>query len=203
MKKITEIIKKIIEKVPEIDPVTKEIIIRITKKLLFICLIVILYNVFLITKSALDQTGAKEIFGYKAYIITTDSMKPALKTGDVIIVDPVKEYKLMVGDIITIKKAGEIVTHRIVEIKEDEPNEYITKGDNNTIEDLETAVYEQIEGKQFIRVPFLGSAIMLLKNKIYGIIIAIFVFMVSYSNIQKYRKKKMRRQKKLYYDMKK
>jgi len=175
------------------------ITIKIIKKLLFILLIVMLYNMFLITKSTLEPSGAKEIFGYKAYIITTDSMKPTIKRGDVIIVDPVAEGKLMLDDIITIKKAGEIITHRIVEIKSEEQTEYITKGDNNAIQDSETVTYGQIQGKEVLRIPFLGSIILMLQNKIYIILIGTMIIIVCYITIKKYKKKKMRREKKLYY----
>lgn len=68
----------------------------ILKKFMYIVLVVALYNAFLITKSALDDTGAKEIFGYKAYIVTTESMKPAIRKGDAIIVEKCPEENLAV-----------------------------------------------------------------------------------------------------------
>lgn len=176
-----------------------QIAIQIIKKLLFILLIVILYNTFLITKSALDDTGAKEIFGYKAYIITTDSMRPNIKVGDIVIVEQVEEEKLMIGDVITMKKAGEIITHRIVEVVEEEETEYITKGDNNNIEDLETVKYNQIEGKKILKIPAFGNAIWLLQSKIYSILLIIVILIILYITIKKYKKKKMRREKQLYY----
>ena len=182
------------------DSEKKNIIKQIVKKLLFIVLIVILYNTFLITKSTLDETGAKEIFGYKAFVITTDSMNPNLKIGDVVIIETVREEKLMVGDIITMQKLGEIITHRIVEILDGEKQrEYITKGDNNTVEDLETIVYSQIEGKKVLKIPFLGNIILLLRNKVYVILLGISIFIICYTSMQKYKRKKMRREKKLYY----
>ena len=39
---------------------------QIVKKLLFVIIIILLYNIFLITKSTLDKTDAKSMFGYRA-----------------------------------------------------------------------------------------------------------------------------------------
>ena len=39
---------------------------QIIKNVLFVVIVILLYNIFLITKSTLDQTNAKTIFGYKA-----------------------------------------------------------------------------------------------------------------------------------------
>lgn len=81
-----------------------KLIVQIMKRLLYIILIVMMYNAFLITYSALNEAKSKEIFGYKAYIITTESMKPSVRSGDVVIVEKCPEINLKIGDIITINR---------------------------------------------------------------------------------------------------
>ena len=67
---------------------------QIVKKLLFVIIIILLYNIFLITKSTLDKTDAKSMFGYRAYVITTNSMEPTINVGDIIIVSGIEKDKI-------------------------------------------------------------------------------------------------------------
>ena len=174
-------------------------------KFIYIFAIVLIYNTVLITKSSLDNNASKEIFGYKAYIITTESMKPTIKIGDVIIVENVEEDKLKEGDVITLKKSGEIITHRIATIQEpvgDTKSRYITKGDNNNIEDQEITEYDDIEGRKVIIIPFLGKMIMFLRNGLYGILSVVVILMICIYAIKEQKKRKKRRDKKKFEDEK-
>lgn len=78
------------------------------------------------------------------YIITTTSMVPTLKPGDLVIVQHVNPDKIKVGDIIAFNvvvydlynpvpvSLGFTVTHRVVDIvKYDNETYFVTKGDNN------------------------------------------------------------------------
>lgn len=171
---------------------------EILKKFFYIFLIVMLYNTFLITKSALDDNMSKEVFGYKAYIITTESMKPTMRVGDVVIVEGCNEENIKTGDIVVLKDEGEIITHRITQVIG--AGEYATKGDNNNITDPKTIKFSQIEGKKVIMIPLLGRLLLLLKNITY-IIILIVVIILIYLRVKKIRKRKdLRRIKKEYED---
>lgn len=173
---------------------------KVIKKFLYILLIVCIYNIFLITASALDSTSSREIFGHKAYIITTDSMKPHIREGDAIIVEKCSEDKLEVGHVITIRTTKEsTMTHRIIGIrqnKETGQKEYITKGDNNNIEDPEIISYDRIEGKKVLVIPFLGQLLLSLENKMYIIILAAVIGLIVLRIISMKKKKKIRREKK-------
>ena len=46
------------------------------------------------TPKFIYQTNAKTIFGYKAYIITTNSMEPTINVGDIIIVSGIEKSKI-------------------------------------------------------------------------------------------------------------
>lgn len=91
-------------------------------------------------------TRVPTIFGYRAFFAVTDSMEPTFTKGIVLIAVPVKEEKLIVGEIYAYR-AGQkdtgfnpIVVHRLVDITEDG---YIFKGDNNVVPD-KTVRKEQI-----------------------------------------------------------
>jgi len=173
---------------------------KLAKKFIYILAIVCIYNAFLITKSALDDNASKELFGYKAYIITTDSMKPSVRKGDAIIVEKCAQEKLNVEDIVTIRNAKDIIiTHRIIDIKENTKTgekEYVTKGDNNNVEDPEVISYNQIEGKKVLVIPFFGHLLLSFKNKMYVIILTIVIGLIVMDIVSKQKKKEMRREKK-------
>ena len=55
------------------------------KNILKIVLIILIYNLILLVVSAMDNKNDISILGFKAYIITTNSMEPTIKIGDVVI----------------------------------------------------------------------------------------------------------------------
>lgn len=174
----------------------KEINNRI-KKIIFIFLIIILYNIVLLYISYIDKFDTPNFYIYKAYLISTDSMKPELNIDDVIIIKRIEESDLKVGDIVTFKKNGKVITHRIIKISnEDDITTYITKGDNNNIADEEKLTIEDIEGKEIIKIPKLGKAVGLFKNGIV-IILVILIFLIMHLNIIEMKEKsEIRRGKK-------
>lgn len=169
---------------------------RYIKVIIYAMIIIVIWNILLICISSALNKNEKYLFGLKAYIITTDSMKPHINSGDVIIISKVSEENLKVGDVITFKKDEEVITHRIIKINKSEENDYITKGDNNNIEDQKSISYKDIEGRKVLRIPFLGKIIMKLQDEVY-IIILIIIALVLYLKTQITEDKhKMRREKK-------
>lgn len=172
----------------------KEINNRI-KKIIFIFLVIMLYNIVLLYMSYIDKFDTPQFYIYKAYIISTESMQPTLNKGDVIIIKKAKKEDLKENDIITYKDKGEIITHRIVEIKPN-GNRYITKGDNNIAKDEQSLSFEDIEGKLVLKIPHLGNMVAGLKNGIV-IILTILIFLIIHLNrIGMKEKSETRRMKK-------
>lgn len=160
---------------------------------LFIFLIIIIYNIFLVIVSASSEKNATDIMGYSAYIITTDSMEPTINSGDVIVIKKIKSKSLKKDDIITFSSNSQIITHRIVD-KEDEG--YITKGDNNNSNDLYEVKDNQILGVMIFRIHFLGKVIRVIDNAFHIFIIIIILITLYLHALKKNYKKMMRRRKK-------
>lgn len=172
----------------------KEINNRI-KKIIFIFLVIMLYNIVLLYMSYIDKFDTPQFYIYKAYIISTESMEPTINKGDVIIIKKTKKENLKENDIITYKDKGEVITHRIVEIKPN-GNKYITKGDNNESRDEGSLTFEDIEGKFVFKIPHLGNMVSGLKNGIV-IILTILIFLIIHLNrIGMKEKSETRRMKK-------
>ena len=115
-------------------------------------------------------SGVPSIFGIRPFSIQTESMEPFFSSGDLIIDTVVKDYsELQVGDVITFWTViqGERVlnSHRIVQI--DDYGTYlsfVTKGDNNSIEDAMTVHQAEIVGKYKTHIKGLGSMIDFLQT---------------------------------------
>lgn len=100
--------------------------------------------------------------------VETGSMEDGIHAGDYILIYKKTSYK--VGDVVTFKKDGYYITHRIVKKK---GQKVITKGDANNIEDDEMNV-NNIVGKVFISGGILNTIINF-KYAIASLFIAIYL----------------------------
>jgi signal peptidase len=126
--------------------------------------------------------GVPTIFGKGIITISTESMEPTFKKGDMVKITKLDEkniYELEVGDIITFRSPidlngdgvnGDINTHRIVEINE-AGFYFVTKGDNNLIADNEgtsgyTVSFNNVIGscEEDDRVPLVGGILAFLRT---------------------------------------
>ena len=166
------------------------------KKIVEIIAIILIYNIILIIVSSINGKNFN-ILGYKAYIVTTDSMQPSINAGDIVIVKNGKKDKIGQGDVITFNQNDEVITHRVIKnITEENNVEYITKGDNNNTEDTFKVKYDDVIGKMVITIPYLGKIISILDNKIIILILLLVILIIIFRKIEKNEKLENRREKK-------
>lgn len=170
---------------------------KITRRIVEIVAIVLIYNIILVAMSSANKANLISVFGYKSYIIRTNSMEPTVKIGDVVIVKKVKEQDIKSGDVITFLQDGEVITHRIIKIDDSEGiARYITKGDNNNVEDTFKVTYDDIVGKHMMTIPYLGKVVQVLDSKIILLVITLIVLIYIFVRIQNKEKIENRREKK-------
>lgn len=178
----------------KIKRIKKDKLIEKCKLILVILIsIIILYNLIIIIEAVRKPNQTPSVLGFKTFTVISGSMEPKIHIGDIIIV---KKDTLKKDDIITYRKNNEIITHRIVEIiEENNQKKYITKGDNNETEDEEYVFTNEIEGKVIGTIRKLGFIIIFLQNKTV-ICIIIIIFGYSYTkDLKRNNKKQIRRQK--------
>ena len=171
------------------------------RKVIFVLFaIILIFSMFKAYQYVINASGYNEnegftLFGYKAYAITTNSMVPNLKKGDIVIVDTDAEYGE--GDVITFLPKGynKTVTHRIIEYRE-QTGTYITKGDNNGKEDGYKITNLDIIGKQVFRIPILGNFVLIIKSLIVICYSFMMIIMVVLRKKRLDRKRLSRRLKK-------
>lgn len=119
--------------------------------------------------------------GYRAYIVQSGSMEPAIPVGAVVIIKPSSTYNA--GDVITYSQNGKNnVTHRIVETKD---GSFITKGDANEEADSVEVLADNIVGKSFLVLPYVGYLADFVKTpKGFVILVVIPASIVVYEEIK-------------------
>ncbi|MGB5925870.1 MAG: signal peptidase I [Dehalococcoidia bacterium] len=103
---------------------------------------------------------APHFLGMNFFTIYGGSMMPTIPVGSVVAVKSVEASAIKVGDIITFRTgtgADKVVTHRVVEVSNDNGAlSFRTAGDSNANPDGNAVLAENVVGKVWFHVPFLG-----------------------------------------------
>ena len=113
------------------------------------------FAVFLVVLLCLPFSVPR-LLGYSCYVVSSGRMEPELPVGSVVYTAPVEPEEIRAGDIITFRRAGGAVTHRVTENRREE-RELSSKGDANAREDPLPVPYEAVEGRVFVSIPGLGA----------------------------------------------
>lgn len=140
--------------------------------------------------SSYNQSTDKSVMGIRFLGVLTNSMAPnqqdshpdGFREGDLIVTQDISGTKAEVGDIITYYPSMEsnvFLTHRVVK-KLDELNGkkgvyFITKGDNNSTEDLPISK-EQVVAKKLFTIPKLGLVIKFIQENLVLSLVGIIAF---------------------------
>lgn len=152
----------------------------------------------------------RSIFGYKAFIVLSDSMKKTdFDAGDLILSKEVDPATLQVGDIISYQSTntenyGEIVTHKIRELTKDPEGNpgFVTYGTTTDTNDENIVTYSFVLGKYQTKLPGVGKFFQFLKTTP-GYIVCIFlpflilILMQGINSIRLFRRYKKEQQDEL------
>ena len=140
------------------------------KKFIVSAILSILFTIFLFLGTTFDGLLIK-IYGFSVAVVSSGSMTPELRVGDVIIMKEFESYD--VGDIVTFNSNNEcLVTHRIIERNGDN---FITKGDSNNTKDADIVAKENIEGKVILNSKLLS---WLYKNWVIAVVVIILLLIL-------------------------
>lgn len=153
-------------------------------KNIFVWLVVLLAVCMMIftivSVNSFDRTD-RDIFGYKAFIVRSDSMSATdFSAGDLILVKEVDPSTLKAGDIISYQSTntenyGEVVTHKIRELTTDAEGNpgFVTYGTTTDQNDENIVTYSFVLGKYQTKLPGVGKFFQFLKTTP-GYIVCIF-----------------------------
>jgi signal peptidase I len=107
-------------------------------------------------------------FGWRADTVLSGSMEPALPVGCVQVTKPVDPEDIKVGDIITFRSptTGQLMSHRVAAVEEDNSYQFRTKGDANEDADPYLIPSENVVGRVSFKVDHIGYVVEYLKTPI-------------------------------------
>lgn len=100
---------------------------------------------------------APMVIGWRPHVITSGSMEPHLRTGDVMLVAPVVPASIDGGEIVTYRdplRSDRLVAHRVVRATDD--GRLVTRGDANAAPDPVPVDPERVVGAGRVVVPLVG-----------------------------------------------
>ena len=138
--------------------------------------------IFTIISVTTFNRNDRNLFGYRAYIVNSDSMAATdFNAGDLIFVKETDPTTLKAGDIITFisqdsESFGEIITHKIREKTVDANGNvgFVTYGTTTNVDDETIVTYLYILGKYEAKIPYMGTFFNFLKTP-QGYIVCIFI----------------------------
>lgn len=153
---------------------------------------ILIINITLIAKSYINKDEVPSIGGTVPLIVLTDSMVPEIYSGDLIICKTADAKDIEVNDVISFfDPAGNgtsIVTHRVIEILEDDGEIFFrTRGDNNNTEDKELVPAENLVGVYKMRIAGAGHIAMFMQSTA-GLIICVvlpIILLIGYDIIRR------------------
>lgn len=142
---------------------------------------------------AMDKSPSKSFFGYRYYVVLTDSMIPEFASGDMVFVKLADADSIQVGDIITFNPSSDsnaYLTHRVTEKFDDYEGTGVscfkTKGDANDSEDSFLIDEKRVIGTVQFHIPKLGLIIRFVQLKWYFVVSLIVLIAVFFHLLKAY-----------------
>lgn len=163
-------------------------VLNIVKKVfvwLMVALAVCMMIFTIVSVNTFDRSD-RSIFGYKAFIVLSDSMsKTDFDAGDLVLIKEVAPNTLQEGDIISYTSQntsnyGETVTHKIRRLTTDANGEpgFVTYGTTTDTDDETVVTYPYVLGKYQTSIPKVGKFFMFMKTTPGYIVCILIPFLV-------------------------
>ena len=119
-----------------------------------------------------------QVKGVRYYSVQSDSMKPTLMVGDLVIAKKTTPNYINSGDIVSFVSSANsniVVTHRVVSA--DHVNRLITTRGDNIVSPDTPIDYPSVVGKEVVSIPYLGYVLDALRRPI-GLILMVYIPMI-------------------------
>ena len=103
---------------------------------------------------------------YNMYFVRSESMKPAINMGDMVVTGPVNGLlggEVRPGVIVTYQRGNETVTHRVLSLDNDT---LVTKGDAAEDPDPRPITMSDIRGTLLFKVPYAGYLSVFMRTRL-------------------------------------
>jgi len=139
---------------------------------------------FLFLLAGLFYLLEHSLYGVRAQVIVSDSMRPTFRAGTLVFTLPEPKQWYKKDDIITFRPPRReigLVTHRVMRayISDQGLRELETKGDANTNGDPWTLTPGEVVGKVRFWIPFIGFIILILQTRLTFVILSSLFFIAA------------------------
>lgn len=106
---------------------------------------------------------APVLFSWGSFVVTSDSMRPAISVGDVVVGKPVADQdRVAVGRVYVFDdpapSAARLMVHRVVELRDD--GKYTTAGDANEVTDFIPITADDLVSRAVLLAPYIGLPVI-------------------------------------------
>ncbi len=113
---------------------------------------------------------------YDLYFVRSESMKPAINMGDLMIVGPAGDGDgIKPGVIVTYELGKNLITHRVLSVDGDT---LITKGDANEDPDPRPVQLSQVKSRYLFKIPYIGYLNSFVRTRLGWFLVIILPAMV-------------------------
>ena len=114
--------------------------------------------------------GVGALLGFRALVVRSGSMAPAIRSGDVVVTRLVGPSAVEPGEVVTFRdpsRHGDLVTHRVVQVRrQGDRLAFVTRGDANTGEERWSIPRDGTIGAAMFRVPGAGHVLAWLRTPV-------------------------------------
>ena len=167
-------------------------VLKIVVDVLAWIVLIVAFIITLLVFTSERNNGIPNLFGIMPMSVESDSMAPTFNKGDLIFIKEVDLYDIKVDDVITYYTIiqGQRVrnTHRVTQVNEfDKTRSFITKGDNNPVQDVEPAYASDIVGRwNNVKLAGMGNVLDFLRSRT-GFFICIVIPMALFFLFELYK----------------
>lgn len=153
-----------------------------------LCIVLLLFVFFLVFQMVKHPEEPPSILGYQPFTVLSNSMQPSFETGDMVIVKSVNPSEIKVSDVITFQGENKYITHRVVDvIAENGSTRFVTKGDNNNVNDEKLVTSSSLVGKQIFLIANAGFIANFVSGPI-GFVLIIILPLAGYIGLELYER---------------
>jgi len=126
---------------------------------------------------------------WKIFVVKTGSMGPTIPAGSLVFVSEQGKSNISIsyvaGDVITFRSGNNLITHRIVEVREKKALRYfVTKGDANKTFDSKLVPMKDVVGRVSWSIPYFGRLVDFVKTPLGFILLVIVpIFLIIFSEV--------------------
>lgn len=149
-----------------------------------IFLAAVAFTVVVVATTLVSGAGEASLFGWKPYVVLSDSMQKDFQVGDIAVTHRVDPATLAPGDIIAFESVdpnsyGEVFTHKIREVIEYEGEQaFTTYGTTTGDNDEYPALASRVQGKFAFSIPKAGYVFDFFKSPMGYVVLVLIPFSV-------------------------